>query len=96
MDKCKSIEKLQDCSSTFDTCAKISQEYDTGGVQFKAFGKGCSTQEICEQTLQACKSHSEASCEVDCCDSDGCNGGTVPVGSIFLLATCALMALFRF
>ena len=91
MDQCKSIEKLQECPAPFDSCAKISQEYESGGIHFKAFEKGCSTQEVCEQTIQACTSHSEASCEVDCCDPDGCNGGTVPVVRIFLLATYALM-----
>ena len=64
MDKCKSLEKLQECPSTFDRCFQSSQEYESGGIQIKAFGKGCSTQDVCEQTLQACKSHSEASCKV--------------------------------
>ena len=96
MDKCKSIEKLQECPSTFDSCVKSSQEYKSGGIQIKLFAKDCSTQELCDQTSQTCKAFSGATCEIDCCDSDGCNGGTVPVISIFLLATCALMALFRF
>lgn len=99
MEKCKEAEKLKDCPESADRCSKESFEYKIlGGIQFKLYAKGCTTEALCglqNAAYKKCKDIDNAKCELLCCDSDGCNGGSAPVVSVFLIAACLLWAIFR-
>ena len=100
MDDCVSnsnAKKDQDCGGNFNRCSKTSIEFKVGSIETKSFVKSCSTKAVCdlaEDTLKACKA-ADGKCSLDCCDTDGCNGGTAPVVSVLLMVACALVAFFR-
>ena len=93
--------KEGDCSvlgSGYDRCASMSVDMETGGIEVKSYIKSCYTKALCESgndAFKSCKQISGAKCELNCCDSDNCNGGTVAAVSVTLMVACALMALFR-
>ena len=93
--------KEGDCSgidSGYYLCASRSVDMETGGTEVKSYVKSCYTKEMCESgddLFKSCKQISGAKCELNCCDSDNCNGGTVAAVSVTLMVACALMALFR-
>ena len=94
MADCMATEQTVDCASiasqlgfTPDRCVKMSVDYEeAGGVQFKSFAKTCYSQELCEKGdtwLQQCRNIDGETCELDCCSTDNCNGGTAPLMTIF-------------
>jgi len=95
MEDCKEKEKERDCGGSFDRCAKMSFEYKVGVLQTKVFGKGCSTKANCDANEQFvnCGKIEGATCEFDCCDSDGCNSSVMPVISAFLMVICTLVSM---
>ena len=82
MSDCKGKMKEIDCSiagSNFDRCASMSVDMETGGVKVKSYVKSCYTKAGCEtgnDAFKQCKQISGATCELDCCGKDGCNGDT--------------------
>ena len=117
MSDCKGRMMKADCSvigSDFDRCVSMSVDMDTSGVKVKSYVKTCYTKALCEtgnDVFKQCKQISGATCELDCCDKDGCNGdtnggtngganggtnsGTLAAVSVILMVACAFMALFR-
>ena len=101
MSDCKSKMESHDCSSAgsgFDRCASMSVDMETGGLKVKSYVKSCLQKSMCDSgnaAFKQCKSIEGATCNLDCCDSDNCNGGTVAVVSVTLMAACAFLALFR-
>lgn len=105
MAECIASEQSVDCASVAhrigfnaDRCVKMSVDYYERGIEFKSFVKTCYTQELCEQgdrSFQHCRSSTSLTCELDCCSGDYCNSGTAPITSILMIASCALMSLFR-
>lgn len=99
MEKCKEAEKLTDCPESADRCSKLSLEYKIlGGIQFKSYKKSCSMEALCglqNAAFKTCKGYDNAKCELDCCDSDGCNGGSAPLASVLLIVACLLWTIFR-
>jgi len=95
MEDCKKNEKEQDCGGAFDRCAKASLEFKVGALETKFFGKGCATKALCDNNtaFNQCKKIKGAKCELDCCDSDGCNSSATPVISVFLMVICALVSM---
>ena len=79
MEDCKDREESVDCDSVqlgfvADRCVKMSVEY--GG--FKSFVKTCYSKQLCEQGNEAfknCKHTADATCKLNCCDSNYCNNG---------------------
>ena len=113
MSDCKGKMMEADCSvagSNFDRCASMSVDMESSGVKVKSYVKSCYTKAGCEtgnDVFKQCKQISGATCELDCCDKDGCNGdtetptkggtnsGTLAAVSVILMVACAFMALFR-
>ena len=95
MEDCKKNEKETDCGGSFDRCIKTSFDYKVSILQIKGFSKGCSTKAFCdaEKQLEICKKAGGATCEFDCCDSDGCNSSAMPVISALLVVICSLVSL---
>ncbi|XP_015771463.1 PREDICTED: uncharacterized protein LOC107349788 [Acropora digitifera] len=94
MEDCKKNEKEKDCGGGFDRCFKSSFAYKVSILETKAFAKGCATKATCdaETILKICKKAKGSTCEWNCCDSDGCNSGAMPVISAFLLVICTLVS----
>ena len=98
MEDCKEKEKSADCSSASlgfvaDRCLKMSVDYSG----FKSFVKSCFSKQLCEQgneVFKKCKQISDATCEMSCCDSNGCNSGTAPLVSALLMIVCALTSFY--
>ena len=98
MDDCKAKEEEQDCGGSFDRCAKMTLDFKVSGFHTKMYAKSCATKSLCEdskQQLDNCKKIDGSTCELDCYDSDGCNSGAAPVASVFLILSCAIIALYR-
>lgn len=98
MSDCNDQMKEQDCPANFDRCAKMSLDFDVGGLKTESYAKSCYTKSGCESgnaVFQQCKKIDGATCELDCCDKDGCNAGTVTAVSVILVVACTLMALSR-
>ena len=95
MEDCKKNEKELDCGGSLDRCAKISLDFKVGVLETKSFTKICTTKAVCDagKQLDACKKAKGATCEFDCCDSDGCNSSAMPVISAFLMVLCALVSM---
>ena len=91
MADCIATEQTVDCASiasqlgyTPDRCMKMSFDYEARGVHFISFAKACYSQELCEKgdtSFQRCRNGE--TCELDCCSTDNCNGGTAPLMTIF-------------
>ena len=87
------------CSSLLDSCVKFKIEGELGGQNVKAFYKGCALKKRCNQ--DGCKAVAQLlkmklkTCDVDCCETDLCNGAKVAMVSSFLFLACALVANFR-
>ena len=94
MEECKKNEREDDCGESYDRCFKMSLDYKLAIVQIKGFTKGCSTKALCDanQKLKICKEAEGSTCELNCCDSDGCNSSAMPVISVFLLIICTLVS----
>ena len=99
MSDCKKYMKEIDCKGNSDRCVSLSLDVDSGGAKYKSFGKNCYNQTLCEtqskEYAEMCKKIDGATCELDCCDTDGCNSGTATAVSVTLMMVCAFMALFR-
>ncbi|XP_022807230.1 uncharacterized protein LOC111344278, partial [Stylophora pistillata] len=93
-DDCKDIRKEVDCPSISDRCYKVSADVKDESASAAAYGKGCTTKEICDSdlsTLDICKD--KGKCELNCCSGDLCNAATLQKVSVAALITCTLMAL---
>ncbi|XP_078360590.1 uncharacterized protein LOC144644905 [Oculina patagonica] len=96
---CDKIKKEESCPSGLDYCATLSIKFNIPNVgETKSFTRTCSTKALCDDAsteLKACKD-AGGECSYKCCDKDLCNGGNaVPMVSIFLLLSCALVTFFR-
>ena len=97
MADCKDKMKEIDCPANLDRCSSMSLEFDTGSSKMKSYAKSCSTKLGCEsdnELFKNCKKVGGATCKLDCCDTDTCNGGTVATVSVILMVACALRAFF--
>ena len=87
------------CASPLDSCVKFKIEGELGGLNVKYFYKGCALKTSCNQ--DGCKVVAQilkmklTTCDVDCCETDLCNGAKLPMVSSFLFLACALVANFR-
>ena len=87
------------CSSLPDSCVKFRIEGEMGGKNVKAFYKGCALKKSCNQ--DGCKAVAQLlkmklkTCDVNCCETDLCNGSKAAMVSSFLFLACALVANFR-
>ena len=95
MEDCKKNEEEKDCGEGFDRCIKRSFDYKLSILQIKTFSKGCSAKAFCDvkEQLGVCEKADGATCEFDCCDSDGCNGSAMPVISALVMVICSLVSL---
>ena len=94
--------------------ASLHLSHTANGVKVKSYvNKSCYTKASCDSgndLFRQCKKISSATCELDCCDKDGCNGdtetptkgstggtnsSTLAAVSVILMVACAFMALFR-
>ena len=107
--QCSSTKSWDDCVSGNDTacplpqlnsCLKVKIEgEDEEGKNVNFFGKTCLEKKSCNK--DGCKYVAEVldmkfkDCDVNCCDTDLCNGAKVPMVSSFLFLACALVANFR-
>ena len=91
MADCKNKQTEADCPAGSDHCGEISMEYS--GT--KVYSKGCVSKATCDNFDVHLKACSAGTCTLDCCEGDLCNGDTVPMVSVLLMVTCALIALFR-
>ena len=95
---CETNKVETTCASRFDSCGKIFIDGEVAGVSFKTYYKDCSVKAGCNKDL--CKQVGQSGarindCDVDCCESDLCNGAKVPLVSAILLLACAFLAFFR-
>ena len=87
------------CASPLDSCVKFKIEGELGGLNVKYFYKGCALKTSCNQ--DGCKVVEQSlkmkltTCDVDCCETDLCNGAKLPLVSSFLFWACALVSNFR-
>ena len=93
MEDCEKDEKEEDCGEKTDRCFKVSLDYKVAFVHIIGFSKGCTTKALCNahEKLKICE-EADGTCEVNCCDSDGCNSSAMPVISAFLLVICTLVS----
>ena len=85
---------------TLDSCSKVKIVLENEeGKNVSAFVKSCAEKKSCNE--DGCKSAAQALgmkvkvCDVNCCDTDLCNGAKVPMVSSFLFLACVLVANFR-
>ena len=87
------------CSPLLDSCVKFKIEGELGGQDVKYFYKGCALKKRCNH--DGCKVVARLlkmkvkTCDVNCCETDLCNGAKVTMVSSFLFLACALVANFR-
>ena len=106
--QCSSTKSWDDCIPGNDTacpfpqlnsCLKVKIEGEKEGKNMNFFGKSCVEKENCNK--DGCKSAAEGlkmkfkDCDVNCCDTNLCNGAKVTMVSSFLFLACALVANFR-
>ena len=98
MADCDAKKEEKDCGGNFDRCGKMSVNFKVASLETKVYSKGCATKDLCStgsEEYKTCKNIEGATCELECCEGDLCNGGTVPVVSAVLMVACVLMALVR-
>ena len=98
MKDCDDRAKEVNCGAGFDRCVKMSLDFDVGHIETKSYATSCFTKSSCESgndIFKQCKNIDGAECDLNCCDEDLCNGGTVATVSFILMVACALLALFR-
>ena len=91
-------KKEVDCLAVPDiTCVKAYGEGKVAGVSSKGFFKGCFVKSLCNNDF--CKKQvpgvTFSKCDINCCDSDLCNGAKVPMMSTLLLFACVLVVFRR-
>lgn len=94
MDDCNKNKEEETCTTGLDRCATVTLSYG----ETKSYSKMCQANAICEnsdQILSACKAVDGATCKLECCEGDNCNGGAAAAVSIILMTACALMAFFH-
>ena len=94
MEHCQRNEGETVCQQSNGRCSKMSLAYEVEGSEKKYFSKGCYFKTLCDvnEYLQTCQHLEGSTCELNCCDSDGCNGSAMPVISAFLLVICTLLS----
>ena len=106
--KCFSTKSWDDCvpgndtactSPQLNSCLKVKLEGEKEGKNINVFVKSCDEKKNCYK--DNCKSAAQKQnikfkdCDVNCCDTDLCNGAKVTMVSSFLFLACALVADFR-
>ena len=107
--QCTSIKSWDDCVPgndtacplpTLDSCLKVKIELENEeGKNVNAVVKSCAEKKNCNK--DGCKSAAQALgvkvkvCDVNCCDTDLCNGAKVTMVSSFLFLACVVVANFR-
>lgn len=103
--QCQSDKSWDDCtkkevdfpSVTDITCVKAFGEGKVAGASSKGFIKGCFLKSLCNNDF--CKKQlpgvTFSKCDINCCDSDLCNGAKVPMMSTLLLFACVIVAFRR-
>ena len=91
-------KKEVDCPAVTDiTCVKAFGEGKVAGASSKGFIKGCFLKSLCNNDF--CKKQlpgvTFSKCDINCCDSDLCNGAKVPMMSTLLLFACVIVAFRR-
>ena len=87
------------CASPLNSCAKVKLEGEKEGRNMIFFAKSCDEKQSCNK--DNCKSAAQnlnmtfKDCDVNCCDTDLCNGAKVTMVSSFLFLACVLVANFR-
>ena len=92
-DDCADVKKEVTCKAGNDRCGKVYVEVKKDGVSGEEYIKSCLTKELCDTIDQypACKADG-ATCKVNCCTGDLCNGAAVQMVSAIILIACALVA----
>ncbi|CAH3171459.1 unnamed protein product [Porites lobata] len=106
--QCFSTKSWDDCVPGNDTacpfprlnsCLKVKLEGEKEGKNINFFVKSCDVKSNCYK--DNCKSVAQnrnmkfKDCDVNCCDTDLCNGAKATMVSSFLFLACALVANFR-
>ncbi|KAJ7393638.1 hypothetical protein OS493_003294 [Desmophyllum pertusum] len=100
MSDCKQTQVIKTCDSIHDHCEKARLIINKPGSD-NMYIKGCTNGQECDASgehdeLKDCKEADLAGyktdCKLDCCHGDLCNGSKVPVVSVIVLVTCALVA----
>ena len=106
--QCKSLKSWDACVPGNDTlchergqnnCLKVKIEGEKEGKNMNFFAKSCAEKKNCNK--DGCKSAAEGlkmkfkDCDVNCCDTNLCNGAKVTMVSSFVFLACALVANFR-
>ena len=106
--QCTSTKSWDDCVPGNDTacplprlnsCLKVKLEGEKEGKIINLFVKSCDEKSNCYK--DHCKSVAQnrnmkfKDCDVNCCDTDLCNGAKATMVSSFLFLACALVANFR-
>ena len=92
--ECKSEKSWDDCAKSEGDCPAVN---DITCESRKAFAKGCFLKSLCNNDF--CKNQvpgvTFSKCDINCCDSDLCNGAKVPMMITLLLFACVLVAFRR-
>ena len=106
--KCFSTKSWDDCVPgndtacpfpQFNSCLKVKLEGEKEGKNVNFFVKSCTGKNNCYK--DNCKSVAQnrnmkfKDCDLNCCDTDLCNGAKATMVSSFLFLACALVANFR-
>ena len=87
-----------DCPAVTDiNCVKAYGEGKVEGASSKGFIKGCFVKSLCNNDFykKQLPGVTFSKCDINCCDSDLCNGAKVPMMSTLLLFACVLVAFLR-
>ena len=91
-------KKEVDCPAVTDiTCVKAYGEGKVEGASSKGFIKGCFVKSLCNNDFykKQLPGVTFSKCDINCCDSDLCNGAKVPMMSTLLLFACVLVVFRR-
>ncbi|CAH3034724.1 unnamed protein product [Porites lobata] len=101
--QCTSTQSFQDCDagrykvSCFNSqyCAKVRVNVTSGSITGEGYAEGCAN--TCSASAVPLCNKTGVKCEMNCCSSDYCNGGSGPmVSGILLIATFTASIMYLF
>ena len=101
--ECTSTQSFQDCDAGrykvrclySQHCVKVSVNITSGSITEEGYAKGCA--KTCSSSAVPQCNKPGVKCEVNCCSSDYCNGGSGPmVSGILLIATFTATIMYLF
>lgn len=90
--ECDSRSEQRSCTE-HKVCIKLHRQVKQGENEIHHYSKGCLPSSNCNG--EVCKDHGQ-SCQIDCCNTDGCNGSMFLNANYMTLLTFALLIIVHF